>query len=387
MAPAPSSQLERSVYLQGFWHSITADFGSKNRSKPDKLVVRKMQNAKSVCMTVLIVLLLAAIHLGAQERVTPIQPATTAGPSPAVSQTAPGENAAPTTTPSTYLLGPDDQIIIQGPEMDEVVNKPYRIDPDGYISAPMLGRIKAGGMTLGDFETELNNAASKYVRNPQLVASVAEFHSQPISVVGAVNQPGAQQLQGKKTLMQVISMVGGFRTDAGNRLSIARELQWGAIPLPNATTDPSGKYSVAEISIPELLQGRHPQLNILIMPNDVITVHVAETVYVVGDVHKPGGFVLGEHKNITVLQAVAMAEGIVGTSDSKHSRIIHHAADEGLRSETPVNVKMILAGKAEDLPLDGGDILFVPGSLSKKAGLKTVEAAIQTASGIAIWRF
>jgi polysaccharide export outer membrane protein len=370
--------------------------GSKSRSKPDKLMVRKMQNAKSVCMMVLFVLLLATVHLGAQQRVTPVQPAP-AGQLPAVSQTAPatGQNTAPATdqntapapAPSTYLLGPDDLIVIQGLEMEEIVNKPYRIDPEGYISVPMLGRIKAGGMTVGDFETQLNQTASKYVRNPQLVASVTEFHSQPISVVGAVNLPGAQQLQGKKTLMQVISMVGGFRADAGNRLNIARELQWGVIPLPNATTDPSGKYSIVEISISELLQGRHPQLNILIMPNDVITVHVAETVYVVGDVHKPGGFVLGEHKNMTVLQAVAMAEGIYGTSDSKHSRIIHHAADGSVRSETPVNVKMILSGKSEDLPLDGGDILFVPGSLSKKVGLKTAEAAIQTASGLAIWRF
>lgn len=294
---------------------------------------------------------------------------------------------APVAAPSTFLLGPDDQIIIQGPEMDEVVNRPYRIDPDGYLSLPMLGRIKVMGMTIGEFETQLNHAASKYVRDPQLVASVAEFHSQPISVVGAVNQPGAQQLQGKKTLMQVISMVGGFRSDAGNTLSIARELQWGPLPLPSAANDPTREYSIAEISIPELLQEKTPQLNILIMPNDVITVPVSETVYVVGDVHKPGGFLLGEHKNMTVLQAVALAEGISGTSDSKHSRIIHHAADSTLRNETPVNVKRILAGKEQDVPLDGGDILFVPGSLSKKAGLKTVEAAIQTASGLAIWRF
>jgi len=349
-------------------------------------MVRKMQNAKSVCMTVLSILLLATIHLGAQQRVTPVQPAPV-GPLPSVSQTAPatGQNTAPAPAPSTYLLGPDDLIVIQGLEMEEIVNKPYRIDPDGYISVPMLGKIKAGGMTVGDFETQLNQTASKYVRNPQLVASVTEFHSQPISVVGAVNIPGAQQLQGKKTLMQVISMVGGFRADAGNRLSVARELQWGMIPLPSATTDPSGKYSVADVSIPELLQGRHPQLNILIMPNDVITVHAAETVYVVGDVHKPGGFVLGEHKNMTVLQAVAMAEGIIGTSDSKHSRIIHHDPDGSVRGETPVNVKMILSGKAEDLPLDGGDILFVPGSLSKKAGVRTGEAAIQVATGMAIW--
>src|SRR6202790_870791 len=230
MVPAPSSQLERSVISRVVDTRSAAGSGSKSRSKPaDKLVVRKMQNAKSVCMTVLFVLLLATIHLGAQQRVTPVQPVP-AG-LPAVSQTAPatGQNTAPETAPSTYLLGPDDQIMIQGLEMEEIVNKPYRIDPDGYISVPMLGRVKAGGMTLGDFETQLNQTASKYVRNPQLVASVTEFHSQPISVVGAGNQPAPQQRQGKKTLMQVISMVGGFRTDAGNRLTIARELKWGVI--------------------------------------------------------------------------------------------------------------------------------------------------------------
>jgi|SRR5690242_10392023 polysaccharide biosynthesis/export protein len=349
--------------------------------------MRKTKNAQSVFTSVMI-LLLAAIPLAAQRTPSRVQPVP-AQPTPVASQAevSAAQNAAPTTAPSTYLLGPDDQIIIQGPEMDEIVNRPYRIDPDGYVSLPMLGRIKAAGLTIGEFETALNRAAAKYVRDPQLVASVAEFHSQPISVVGAVNQPGAQQLQGKKTLMQVISMVGGFRSDAGNTISISRESQWGALPLPNSRTDPTGKYSVAEISIPELLQAKTPQLNIPIMPNDVITVPVSETVYVVGDVHKAGGFLLGEHKNMTVLQALAMAEGISGTSDSKHSKIIHHAADTTQRTETPVNVKLIMAGKAEDVPLDGGDILFVPGSLSKKAGLKTAEAAIQTASGLAIWRF
>ena len=354
------------------------------------MVVRKMQNGKAVGIGVLVVLLLPVNNWGAQRAATqvqsvqPIQPVATQTVA-ASSQPAPSAAPSAAATPSTYLLGPDDLIIIQGPEMDEVTNRPYRVGPDGYVSLPMLGRIKAAGLTIGDFETQLDGAASKYVRSPQLVASVQEFHSQPISVVGAVNQPGAQQLQGRKTLMQVISMVGGFRTDAGNTLTITRESQWGPLPLPNASTDPSGQYSVAEISIPELLEEKNPQLNISIMPNDVITIPVSDTVYVVGDVHKPGGFLLGEHKNMTVLQAVAMAEGIDGTSDSKHSRIIHHASDPQLRSETPINVKLILAGKQQDLPLGGGDILFVPGSTSKKAGLRTVEAVIQTASGMAVF--
>jgi polysaccharide biosynthesis/export protein len=351
------------------------------------MVVRKMQNTKSLGIAVLVILFLPLTTLHAQrtdtrvQSVQPIQPVQTV---PIASASAASTAPASAPTPSTYLLGPDDQITIQGPELDEVTNRPYRVDPEGYVSMPMLGRVKAGGSTIGDFDTQLNLAAAKYIRHPQLVASVAEFHSQPISVVGAVNQPGAQQLQGKKTLMQVISMVGGFRSDAGNMLTITRESQWGPLPLPNATTDSSGKYSVADISIPELLKEKTPQLNIPIMPNDVITVPVSETVYVVGDVHKAGGFLLGEHKDMTVLQAVAMAEGISGTADSKHSRIIHHA-ESAERTETPINVKLILAGKAEDVPLNGGDILFVPGSVSKKAGLRTVEAVIQTASGMAVW--
>ena len=346
-----------------------------------------MQNAKALGIGVLIILLLPLVNVGAQRADTQVQPAQSVQPVqpvPVGSQATPSATPASAPTPSTYLLGPDDQITIQGPEMDEVTNKPYRIDPEGYVSLPMLGRIKAGGLTIGDFETQLNGAAARYVRNPQLVASVAEFHSQPISVVGAVNMPGAQQLQGKKTLMQVISMVGGFRPDAGNTLTITRESQWGTLPLPNATTDASGKYSVAEISIPELLSEKSPQINIPIMPNDVITIPVSETVYVVGDVHKAGGFLLGEHKDMTVLQAVAMAEGIDATADAKHSRIIHHAGDS-TRTETAINVKLILAGKAEDVPLNGGDILFVPGSVSKKAGLRTMEAVITTATGMAVW--
>lgn len=346
-----------------------------------------MQNTKSLGIAVLIILFLPLTNVRAQradtrvQSVQPIQPVQTV---PVASASTASTAPAPAPTPSTYLLGPDDQITIQGPELDEVTNRPYRVDPEGYVSMPMLGRVKAGGSTIGDFDTQLNLAAAKYIRHPQLVASVAEFHSQPISVVGAVNQPGAQQLQGKKTLMQVISMVGGFRPDAGNMLTITRESQWGPLPLPNATTDSSGKYSVADISIPELLKEKSPQLNIPIMPNDVITIPVSETVYVVGDVHKAGGFLLGEHKDMTVLQAVAMAEGISGTADSKHSRIIHHA-ESAERTETPINVKLILAGKAEDVPLNGGDILFVPGSVSKKAGLRTAEAVIQTASGMAVW--
>jgi polysaccharide export outer membrane protein len=383
VAPAPSSPLEHSISKVVAFHFSGWSGSQSPDRKLENMVVRKMQNVKFVWVGMIAVLLFPIIKASGQTRVQPV-PAATVQPVPSAEAQ---KDAAPAAVPSTYLLGPDDQLVIQGPEVDEIVNKPYRIDPEGYVSLPMLGKIKAAGLTLGEFETQLNRTASKFIREPQLVVSIGEFHSQPVSVVGAVNQPGTQQLQGKKTLMQMISMVGGFRPDAGNTLKITRDLQWGPLPLPNASTDSSGKFSVAEVRVPDLLQGKNPQLNILVMPNDVITIPSSETVYVVGDVHKAGGFLLGERQNMSVLQALAMSEGISGTSDAKHSRIIHRAQGSTEQTETPVDVKRILQGKAQDVPLDGGDILFVPGSMSKKVGLRTVEAAIQTATGLAIWRF
>jgi len=136
-----------------------------------------------------IFVLLPLIHLSAQQRPVPVQPYSPPPVSTGAQAIAPSQNGAMDTKPSTYLLGPDDQITIQGPEMDEIVGKPYRIDPGGYVSLPMLGRLKAGGMTISDFETQVNQAAAKYIRDPQLVATVTEFHSQPVSVVGRERRP------------------------------------------------------------------------------------------------------------------------------------------------------------------------------------------------------
>lgn len=332
-----------------------------------------MQSFNLAFCGVLVISSLAALPARAQQPIAKATPAT------------PAKQSTSTATPSTYVLNPGDQIMIEGPELDEVVGRPFTIEPDGNVNLPILGEVKAAGLTIVDFDAQLTRAASKYVRNPQLAATVVEVRSQPISVVGAVVKPGIVQLQGRKRLMEVLSMVGGFQANAGNTLRITRELKWGALPLPNATTDSSGSYSVAEISIPKLIQDKTPELNILLMPNDQIAIPVSETVYVVGDVRQPGGYLLGEHNDITVLQAIALAQGISPTSDAKHSEVIHHPANGAVHTETRVDVKKILAGKAKDFPLEAGDILLVPGSLSKKAGIRTVDAAITTASAMAIW--
>ena len=290
-------------------------------------------------------------------------------------------------TQSTYQLGPGDQLIFQGPIAEDIVNKPFRIDPNGEISIPMAGRLRAAGLTVQQFEDALNSRLGAFYKDPEIVVNVVEFRSQPVSVLGAVNQPGTHQLQGRKTLMEMISLAGGFRNDAGRAVTITREIQWGRLPLPNAKDDSSGKFSVGEVSVQQLLEAKDPQANIAVMPRDVITVVPAQLVYVIGDVKRAGGFVLGERESMSVLQALALAEGLTSTADTKHARILHRTQNNATPTEVAVDVKKILQGNGQDPQLTGGDILFIPGSTEKKAGFRTAETILQTASGIAIWHF
>ena len=143
-----------------------------------------------------------------------------------------------------------------------------------------------------------------------VTVSVFEFRSQPVSVLGAVNTPGVHQIRGRKTLFEVISEAGGLKNEAGNSIKITRRKEFGAIPLPGAGADPSGEFSVAEVSVKSVMEARNPQENIQIQPNDVISVPKAELVYVIGAVKRAGGFILSEREQISVLQALSMAEGL-----------------------------------------------------------------------------
>ncbi len=287
---------------------------------------------------------------------------------------------------STYLLGPDDQLDISGPELTDVSNKPVRIDGEGDVEVPLAGRVHVAGLTVQQTERDLDKVLTKYIRNPQVVVNVAEVRSQPVSVLGAVNSPGVHQVQGHKTVLEMLASAGGVRQDAGYSIRITRQLEWGCIPLPAARLDASGKFSVAEVNLRKIMDAKTPEENIQIFPHDVISVPKAEMVYVIGEVHRSGGFVLGEHKSISVLQALSLAEGLNPGADPRHAKILRLKVDADQREELKVDVKDALSGKKPDFPLQGEDILFIPGSTGKKAALRALEAAVQSGTSLAIWR-
>ena len=287
---------------------------------------------------------------------------------------------------SSSVLGPNDQISIRALDAEEISDKTYRVSGSGDLTLPMIGTLRAAGLTVGQLESDVAAALQKYIRNPKVAISVTEFHSQPVSVIGAVTTPGIVQLQGKKTLVEVISMAGGLKNDAGQSVTITRQKEWGSLPLPGARLDPTGQFCIAELKLKDVLEARNPEQNITIRPNDIISVPRAETIYVLGAVKRAGRFALNESDTLSVLQAVSLAEGLERTASPQKAKILRIAPGATRRAEVPLNLKKIFSGEMADVVLQPDDILFVPDSAQKRAALRTLEAlmSIGTAAGAGV---
>jgi polysaccharide biosynthesis/export protein len=291
---------------------------------------------------------------------------------------------APDAPTSSYLLGPNDQVSLVVDQLPEdFTDKLFRIDQNGDLSLPVIGRIHAGGLTQAELEDQVKSRFGIILKEPDIVVNVTEYASQPVSVAGAVNTPGIRQLQGGKTLFDVLSLAGGLRPDAGTTVRITRDLKWGALPVQGATVSSNGLYSVATVRVKAVMQANEE--NIAIRPGDTVFVPKAEMVYVVGSVTMPGGFPIGESDTLTALQVVALAEGMVKTAAADRAKILRIVPGTSNRSEIPINLKLLLAGKAPDTSLMPEDILFVPTSGLKTAGYRTIEAIVNAATGVAIY--
>jgi polysaccharide export outer membrane protein len=158
------------------------------------------------------------------------------------------------------------------------------------------------------------------------------------------------------------------------------------MPPPDAAPGAAVSAEAVEINLKDLLESGDPSFNVPVFPGDIVKVNRAGIVYVVGEVQKPGGFVLKSNENISVLQALALAEGLTRTSAKSHARIIRTEESSGQRTEIPIDLGKILAGKSEDPMLQPKDIVFVPNSAARSALYRSAEAAISIVTGVVIWR-
>jgi polysaccharide export outer membrane protein len=205
------------------------------------------------------------------------------------------------------------------------------------------------------------------VKDPHVSVTVVEYTTQGVTVLGEVKNPGVYPLLGHHGLLDLLSAAGGMTPNAGKSVSVTHR------------ADPTHP----EIGRIETTVGGPTAFNVDIRPGDTIMVGRAGIVYVIGDVNKPGGFLIENNDQLTVLQAIALAQGTNRTASLNHAKVIRKTATA--REELPVPLKKILSNNAPDQPLADGDILFVPGS-SAKTALRDVESILPATATAAIYR-
>jgi polysaccharide export outer membrane protein len=326
------------------------------------------ENRKQIAVVGLLILALS-VSLFAQPVQPPPQgdnPQQPAGvPNPA-SQNQPLQQLPPDTIRPNYVLGPSDQIQIRAPEAEEIDNRPFRIDADGNVNLPLLGRIHVAGMSIQELEADLVKRLREYIREPQVFVQVIQTRSEPVFFVGLFVRPGAYSLQGNRTLIEMLTSVGGTMPNADRHIKITRQEEYGPIPLPDAVIDTEKKISTVEISLGSLRQNLSPAENILLQPYDQISVGRAELVWVNGEVTKVGGVALEERDSISIAQVLTQAGGFTRDAKKGKVRILRPVEGTSRRAMIEVDVARLFDGKDLDVPLYPGDIVYVPRSYSRQ---------------------
>jgi polysaccharide export outer membrane protein len=268
---------------------------------------------------------------------------------------------------SAVRLGIGDLIEVSVYDVPEL-NTKTRVGDSGNIYLPLVDYVHVAGLTINEAETAIEKRLDQggFVKNPHVQLFVQEYTSAGASLLGEIAHPGVYPVLGEQKLFSLISAAGGLSERAGKSITLDRKDQ------PPTT-----------ITISRNLDD-HPESNIPVFPGDTIIVRRADVVYVVGEVTRPSGFLM-DSGHVSVLQAVALAGGASPNAKLSGARIIRKGPS-GL-SEVPVPLKKLLQAKAEDIPMQPDDILFVPTSSRKLLTDRTAQAVLQmatTASLVAI---
>jgi polysaccharide biosynthesis/export protein len=269
--------------------------------------------------------------------------------------------SATVTDPSAITIGPGDMFDLTVFDVPELVLK-VRVDSSGGVNLPLLGDVRLAGMTVRDSQRLIAHelVARQLVKDPQVSLFIEEFATQGVTVYGEVTSPGVYPLMGPHRLYDAISAAGGLTMKAGRTVTI---LHAGQRDHPEVITL-SNENSIGHADV-------------RVYPGDTIIVSKAGVVYVLGEVNKPGAFVMENNTSMSLLKATALAGGTTKLASLKHALILKESPQGQL--ETKVSLDKITHGKAEDLQLHAEDIVFVPLSNVKNYGAMGLQAAIQAA--------
>ena len=217
---------------------------------------------------------------------------------------------------ANYVVGPGDVLSVHV-FYEPQLSGSFRVENDGQFAYPFLGRVSAGGRTVGTIATALKDRLSEgYLKNPQVTVDVEQFRSQSVFVMGEVRTPGKYILSGSITLLDALAQSGSPTPAAGAEILILHPTTGStdAPTLPNQRD-----ADVTRVNLREIEDGRLSK-NVTIRDGDTIFVPKAERFFVIGLVRNPGSYVL--ERNMTVLQAISTAGGISERGSNRRLRIV-----------------------------------------------------------------
>lgn len=267
---------------------------------------------------------------------------------------------------SGLVIGPGDdlEITVYGaPDLSGHT----RVSADGNISMPLIGYVRIAGLSSSEAEgaIEAQLRQNSIVNNPQVAVYVKEYSSSGISVAGEVAKPGFYSALGPHRLFDVLQDAGGTTDKAADKVLISHRGQNDATTV-SISKDPA-KMAAS---------------NVELEPGDTVVVPRAGIVYILGEVNRPGGYVLNSTGGITVLQVVAVAGGPTHVASAGKTRMLRRG-ENGLQ-EQRIDLKKLLRGKAHDVAVRDQDILFIPSSAIKTA--LSASALVAVAASTAIYR-
>jgi polysaccharide export outer membrane protein len=243
-----------------------------------------------------------------------------------------------------YVIGPQDVLSVTVFDQADLSGK-FTVDADGTFSYPLIGRVKASGLTIRALETELKRLLSgDYLKNPQVTVEIATYKSQRVFVHGEVKNPGTFPLTGDMTLIEALAQAGSTTSTAGDEALIVR-------PKPGTSKGPMlpGQQPDAEVihvNLKDLQAGTLAQ-NLTLRDGDTIVVPKGQPIYVFGQVKMPGAYTA--EPGMTVLQALALAGGVTDRGSTGRVKIVRIV--DGKKTEIKVQLTDLVSP---------GDTIVVP---------------------------
>lgn len=267
-------------------------------------------------------------------------------------------------------IGPGDVLDVEVFDTPELSSTTAHVANDGSVLLPVLGAVAVEGLNVNQAARKIESAlrARGIMLQPHVTVTILENTTQSATLLGEVKTPGVYSTIGGRRLLDVIALAGGLAPGAGKIVTIAHR------------DDPTHPLTIRLVPNAEDLGS---QRNPMIQPGDTVMVGRAGVIYILGDVKKPGGFLIDNGEHISLMQALTLAGGWNKEAALSKTKLIRKEPQG--HAEMTLDLKHVLKGEQADVRVENGDILYVPSSLAKTLAYRGMEAIIASAQTAVVY--